>query len=344
MYLYTPDEIDRQRAHHQAVIQGADDIDVKRIGNLGELAFEQFCREYLPVEMWEWMNEASIRRCNPESFSAYDFEVFGYDIDVKTSRDVSAFRPANILANDPDDDIVVMVWHRDNEDALILLGWERTETLESKVETQNEFSGDEPEKLAHLSARPMNELHDLGPNTAHMNQKPENPFAPGDRVVKKSDDAGSVAVVVEVLPPEQNTTAFGHTMDGEAVNVAFPEALDEGPSDWRTIHPSKLASYCDDQGIKLYTYKHTNLEHADTPFVPGDYVINPEHADPDLAVVVDVDEGSGQNIDVAFLNQFDGTGPEESYLPPAELSSHCDENGVSRYSYDASVLEFEQQY
>ncbi|MDZ7731180.1 MAG: hypothetical protein U5K37_10010 [Natrialbaceae archaeon] len=44
MYLYTPDEIDRERANHQAVIQDADDIDVKRIGNLGELAFEQFCR------------------------------------------------------------------------------------------------------------------------------------------------------------------------------------------------------------------------------------------------------------------------------------------------------------
>ena len=57
MYLYTPDEINRERAHHQAVIQGADDLQVKRIGNLGELAFKQFCREYLPVEIWEWENE-----------------------------------------------------------------------------------------------------------------------------------------------------------------------------------------------------------------------------------------------------------------------------------------------
>jgi hypothetical protein len=30
MYLYRPDEIDRERAHHQAVIQGCDDRDVKR--------------------------------------------------------------------------------------------------------------------------------------------------------------------------------------------------------------------------------------------------------------------------------------------------------------------------
>ena len=65
MYQYTPDEIDRSRAHHQAKLQGADDIDKKRIGNLGEFAFEQFCREYLPAEMWEWENEDAMRRCNP---------------------------------------------------------------------------------------------------------------------------------------------------------------------------------------------------------------------------------------------------------------------------------------
>jgi hypothetical protein len=70
--------------------------------------------------MWNWKNEGAIRRCNSESFAAYDFEVFGYTVDVKTSRDVSAFQPAKLLENDPDDDILVMVWHRDNEDALRL--------------------------------------------------------------------------------------------------------------------------------------------------------------------------------------------------------------------------------
>ncbi|MCD2204547.1 hypothetical protein LPA46_14530 [Halobacterium sp. KA-6] len=63
----------------------------------------------------ELENEAAIRRCNPESFAAYDFDVFDYTVDVKTSRDVSAFQPAKLLENDPDDDILVMVWHRDNE-------------------------------------------------------------------------------------------------------------------------------------------------------------------------------------------------------------------------------------
>jgi len=36
VYRYTPSEIDRERSHHQTVIQDADDVDVKRIGNLGE--------------------------------------------------------------------------------------------------------------------------------------------------------------------------------------------------------------------------------------------------------------------------------------------------------------------
>ncbi len=338
MYLYTPDEIDKERAHHQAVIQGADNLDVKRIGNLGELAFEQFCREYLPVELWDWENEEAIRRCNPESFSGHDFEIFGYKVDVKTSRDVSAFSPTTLLDNDSDDDIIVMVWHRDDEDGLILLGWERTETLRSKVASQDIYSGEEPEKLAHLAARPMNELHELGPNTAHMNQKPQNPFRPGDRVVKTGDDDPSVAVVVEVLPPEKEVNLYGQALDGEAVSVAFPSTLDEGPGDWRDIHPAKLASYCDDQDIKLYTYKHTNLEYADNPFVIGDYVIKTDYDDPDTALVVNVGDDSNdeRNVSVVFRHQLDPD--SEAYIPPSELQGRCED--LKTYSYSHSELSF----
>lgn len=261
MYQYTPDDIDHKRAHHQAKLQDSSDTDRKRIGNLGEFAFEQFCREFLPAEMWEWENEDAMRRCNPESFRGHDFDVFGYEVDVKTSRDVSAFLPERVVEHDADDDIIVMVWHRDSEDSLILLGWEHVETLESKVQTEREYSGDAPEKLAHLAARPMNDLADLGPNTANMNQKPENPFKPGDRVIKKGDDS-SVAVVVEVLPPETQVELYGQELEGEAVRVTYPEYLDQGPGEWRDIDEALLSSYCDDQDIKLYTFKHTNLEFA----------------------------------------------------------------------------------
>lgn len=262
VYQFTPDEIDKERAHHQAVIQDAEDVSVKRIGNLGEFAFEQFCREYMPAEMWEWMNEDAMRRCNPESFSGHDFKVFDYEIDVKTSRDVSAFRPEDIVEKDSEDDIIVMVWHRDNEDSLILLGWEFVETLESKVKTEEEFSGDSPEKLDHIAMHAMNDLIDLGPNTANMNQKPTNPFSPGDWVQKRNDSEASKCVVVEVLPPETQIEIYGQKLNGEAVRVAFPNALDDGPGEWRDIDEALLASYCDDQDIKLYTYKHSNLEFA----------------------------------------------------------------------------------
>lgn len=71
---------------------------------------------------------------NPESFAGHDFEVFGFEVDVKTSQDVSAFLPEALVEKDSDDEIVVMAWHRDNEDSLVPLGWGRVETLVSKVE------------------------------------------------------------------------------------------------------------------------------------------------------------------------------------------------------------------
>ncbi|MGB9952909.1 hypothetical protein ACOZ4F_10960 [Haloarcula marismortui] len=331
MYQFTPDEIDRDRAHHQAVKQGADDVDVKRIGNLGEIAFEQFCREYLPAEMWEWENEDAIRRCNPESYSGHDFEVFGYNIDVKTSRDVSSFLPETLVEKDSEDDIIVMAWHRDNEDSLILLGWEHVETLESKAKTEEQFSGNSPEKLEHLATRPMNDLQDLGPNTANMNQTPENPFKPGDRVEKRDDEDASVGVVIEVLPPETQVELYGQELDGEAVRVAFPSSLDEGPGDWRDISQALLSSYCDDQDISLYTYKHENLKFADNPYTVGDYVIKSSHDDPNLAVVIEVD---GYDVTVVY------EGPRGEEVTPANLSKHCEEEDLSTYQYPKEELEF----
>lgn len=132
----------------------------------------------------------------------------------------------------------------------------------SKVETEEQYSGEEPEKLDHLAMRPMNELLDLGPNTAHMNQTPENPFSPRDRVTRKGDEDSSEAVVVEILSPESQIELYGQEFDGEAVRVAFPSSLDEGPGDWKEIHPALWSSYCDDQDIKLYTYKHSNPKFA----------------------------------------------------------------------------------
>ncbi|WP_049900173.1 hypothetical protein [Natrinema sp. J7-1] len=339
MYRYTPDEIDQERAHHQALKQvtetNAGDVDVKRIGNLGEMAFERFCREFIPVEMWDWENEYAMRRCNPESFSGYDFEVFGYEVDVKTSRDVSAFLPERMLETDDQDDIIVMAWHRDNEDALILLGWERVETLKSKAETQEEYSGDEPDKLDHLAARPMNELIELGPSTAQMKQNPKNPFTPGDRVVKGEEEDSDPAVVIERLPPEK--------LSYEAVNVAFVPQLDEGPGDWREIHPAKLASYCDDQNIRTYPYKYSNLELAKNPFEPGDRVVKTEDEDPNTGLVterLDPEERGYEAVNVVFVEQLTENGSDWKQTPVRELADYCSEEGVRTYPFKYTNIEF----
>lgn len=148
------------------------------------------------------------------------------------------------------------------------------------------------------------------------------------------------------VPPEKDVSLYGQTMDGEAVSVAFPNMLDDGPGNWREIHPAKLASYCDDQDIQLYTYKHTNLEYAENPFTPGDYVIKPDYEDPDLAVVLEVaeDGDDDRDITIVFCKHLEKEFGEQTYVPPAELESRCDEAGIKSYSYGHDELSFKPQY
>lgn len=155
-------------------------------------------------------------------------------------------------------------------------------------------------------------------------------------MVKAGDEDPSVAVVVEVMPPEKNVGAYGQTIDGEAIKVAFPSALDRGPVDWRDIDPALLASYCDDQDIKLYTYRHDNLEFAENPYAAGDRVINTRHDDPNTAVVVTCENGTESgNVSVAFLDDF-----EDEDVWPGKLEAHCEENGIECYTYEHTILEF----
>ena len=67
-----------------------------------------------------------------------------------------------------------------------------------------------------------------------------------------------------MLPPETQVELYGQEIDGEVVQVTFPDLLDEGPGNWREFPAALLASYCDDQNINVYSYKQTNLEFADS--------------------------------------------------------------------------------
>jgi hypothetical protein len=154
--------------------------------------------------------------------------------------------------------------------------------------------------------------------------------------MKAGDDDPSVGVVVEVMPPEKNIGAYGQSIDGEAVKVAFPSALDNGPAEWREYHPAILASYCDDQDIKLWTYKHENLEFAPNPYAPGDQVFKTSHDDPNTAIVVECSaEAIGDEVTVAYLGDF-----EEEGIWPGKLAEHCAENGIKCYTYEHAELEF----
>jgi len=177
----------------------------------------------------------------------------------------------------------------------------------------------------------MNDLQDLGPNIENMNQKPENPFEPGDRVEKKGEEDPLVGVVVKVLPPETQIELYGQELDGEGVRVAFPGSLDEGPANWREFDRALLSSYCNDQDINIYTYRHDNLKFAENPFTVGDYVIKSSHDNPDKAVVI---QSEREEVTVTFQCQLN------EKVEPADLKNYCDKNGLSTYSYPHTVLEF----
>jgi len=105
-------------------------------------------------------------------------------------------------------------------------------------------------------------------------------------------------------------------MDGEAVRVAFPSLLDKRLADWREYHPAILVSYCVDTDIKLWTYKHENLEFAENR-------------------TCQAIDGHKNTVTVAFLDTFE----EEGIWPP-KLAEYCEDNGVECYTYEQSEVEF----
>jgi hypothetical protein len=139
--------------------------------------------------------------------------------------------------------------------------------------------------------------------------------------------------VIEVLPPETQVELYGQELDGEAVRVAFPSSMDAGPGDWRDIDPALLSSYCVDQDIDLYTYKHENLQFAENPYTVGDHVIKSSHDDPNPAVVVESAE-TDETVTVVY------EGPRGDEVAPADLATHCETEGLSTYEYSHTELEF----
>lgn len=65
-------------------------------------------------------------------------------------------------------------------------------------------------------------------------------------------------------------------------------------------------------------------------------MIKTSHDDPDTAAVIEsANRGSGNEVTVAYLNDFDEEG-----VWPRKLAEHCAENGIKCYTYGHSELEF----
>lgn len=248
---------------------------------------------------------------------------------------MSLLFPESLIEWDPEDNIVVMVWHRDNEDGLMLPGSECLETLKSKVEAETAFSDDSLVKLDHLAARLMNELIDLGPHTAHMNQKPENLFSPVDRVVKAGDAEPSVGgsslrCCRRSRTPERSDTKWMGKRCGSPSQVRSMKNQVCGVTTTQ-LSPRHTAT------IRTSNSGRTSTRTSHSQRSPMCHqVIKTSHSDPNPAVVVEGSEERGNdNVTVAFLGDF-----EEEDIWPGELTKYCDENEIKCYTSEYSELYF----
>jgi hypothetical protein len=85
----------------------SDDIEDKVKGNLGEIAFHEFCRYTLSPEKWHWHNGQAIRRGERE-YNKHDFTVLGKTVDIKARSSLDQL--FSIEAGDTNSDVVVFAW------------------------------------------------------------------------------------------------------------------------------------------------------------------------------------------------------------------------------------------
>jgi len=102
MYWYPFAEQEEERASAQADAQaertGADNDDARKfVGNLGEIAVEQFFEQFIDGHSWTYLNEEALDNAEPE-YNDADFSLTGMDLDVKSTTDVRKFDPVQMIA------------------------------------------------------------------------------------------------------------------------------------------------------------------------------------------------------------------------------------------------------
>ena len=203
MFRYKFTDVDLQRARTQAEAHGKHCI--PRIkGNLGEIAFHRFCRNFIPLDHWRWLNGEAIRRGISE-YNDYDFEVFDEKLDVKVRSNLVEFTPGVLLddrrGSIDEDDILVMVWLDGKEeikkvDEAVIIGWSRVKQIEY-VYTNGDYRFDGTAgTFEYLPTRPLMELIQLNPGLSQDRDRTIAEFELGECVVDTK--TGDEAIVVEM--------------------------------------------------------------------------------------------------------------------------------------------------
>lgn len=225
MFRYKFTEGDTWRAKNQAKAHDSD-LTPRTMGNLGEIAFHQFCRSYLPVAYWNWNTGEDIRRGQTE-YKPYDFEVFNQTVDVKARSSMTEFSPGKFFADsrqDPEDinaDIVVMVWLREAEspdefEEAMIFGWVETNQFIEEHRSGYGFEG-QPGEFEYT---PNNALTSLFPEVAHLADESvsefqlladDREFELGELVVDREGDDDDELLVVEQVDDHAHSVL----VDGE---------------------------------------------------------------------------------------------------------------------------------
>lgn len=101
-YPFSDDEEERAWAQADAHADISDaDGSKKFIGNLGELAVEQYLTEYSTPNRWNYRNEEAMER-QTEEYEPIDFEIGSNNLtaDVKTTTDIRKLDPVSMYRNE----------------------------------------------------------------------------------------------------------------------------------------------------------------------------------------------------------------------------------------------------
>jgi hypothetical protein len=103
-YHFAPDRGHHALAWGQAEAYSGDDNIQKIKGNLAEIAFYEFCRHTLPINLWHWHNGEYLRRAEQE-YCEHDFTIGRSTVDVKGRSRVKDLFDLDSI----DSDLVVLV-------------------------------------------------------------------------------------------------------------------------------------------------------------------------------------------------------------------------------------------